>query len=214
MTNSTILRIAFHQLLDNQCTDWYTRFMSNREMLLNCALQLFAARGYDAVGVQEIVDAAGIQKPTLYHYFGSKNGLLNALLEENFAPLFAELEPAMVYAHDVKTSLESIASVYFSFSQKTSLFYRFQLALWFGAPDSEPYKAVAGYQQRQLSLLEGLFYEASLDHGNMKGREKAYAATFLGMVNTYASMGLTGSVSLEPPFVYQAVHQFMHGIFS
>ena len=29
-------------------------------------------KGYDAVGVQEIVDTAGITKPTLYYYFGSK----------------------------------------------------------------------------------------------------------------------------------------------
>ena len=30
----------------------------NRTNLLNTALQLFAARGYDAVGIQEIVEAA------------------------------------------------------------------------------------------------------------------------------------------------------------
>jgi TetR/AcrR family transcriptional regulator len=54
--------------------------MDNRSALLTHALQLFAARGYDAVGVQEIVEAAGITKPTLYHYFGSKRGLLDTLL--------------------------------------------------------------------------------------------------------------------------------------
>ena len=65
--------------------------MSNREELLNCALNLFAARGFDAVGVQEVADAAGLKKPTLYHYFGSKSGLLRTLLTENFAGLFASL---------------------------------------------------------------------------------------------------------------------------
>ena len=43
--------------------------MDNRARLLDCAQDLFAARGYDAVGVQEIVEAAGVTKPTLYHYF-------------------------------------------------------------------------------------------------------------------------------------------------
>jgi len=61
--------------------------MSNRETILACALQLFSARGYDAVGVQEIVEAVGIQKPTLYHYFGSKAGLLHSLLAR-FCPTF------------------------------------------------------------------------------------------------------------------------------
>ena len=49
--------------------------MENREKLLSCALDLFYARGYDAVGIQEIVDAAGVTKPTMYYYFGSKKGL-------------------------------------------------------------------------------------------------------------------------------------------
>jgi TetR/AcrR family transcriptional regulator len=188
--------------------------MSNRDTLLTCALQLFSTRGYDAVGVQEIVDAAGIQKPTLYHYFGSKAGLLHDLLETNFAPLFAELEKAAQYHHDVKTSLEAVANVYFNFALKNPHFYRMQLALWFGAPDSEPFKAVAGFNQRQQELLEGLFLQAAQDHGNMKDRHQAYAATFLGMINTYAALGMNGLLSLDPPLVYKAVHQFMHGIFS
>ncbi len=53
--------------------------MDNRERLLQCALDLFADRGYDAVGVQEIVDTAGVTKPTMYHYFGSKHQLLQEL---------------------------------------------------------------------------------------------------------------------------------------
>ena len=32
----------------------------------------FYMKGYDAVGVQEIVDTAGITKPTLYYYFEVK----------------------------------------------------------------------------------------------------------------------------------------------
>ena len=55
----------------------------NRTGLLHSALTLFATRGYDAVGVQEIVENAGVTKPTLYHYFGNKLGLLETLLEEN-----------------------------------------------------------------------------------------------------------------------------------
>ena len=58
--------------------------MENREMIMRCAKTLFYAKGYDAVGVQEIVDKAGVTKPTLYYYFGSKLGLLKTLIEETF----------------------------------------------------------------------------------------------------------------------------------
>ena len=58
--------------------------IDNRELLLDAALDLFYAKGYDAVGVQEIVDRAGVTKPTLYYYFGSKIGLLRNLLERGY----------------------------------------------------------------------------------------------------------------------------------
>ena len=44
------------------------------------ASRLFAERGYDATSVREIVEAAGVTKPTLYYHFGSKQGLAEALL--------------------------------------------------------------------------------------------------------------------------------------
>ena len=66
--------------------------MDNRERILQCALELFYAKGYDAVGVQEIAQKAGITKPTLYYYFGSKYGLLETLLTKHFTVLNEELE--------------------------------------------------------------------------------------------------------------------------
>ena len=41
--------------------------MDNRMNILEKALHLFYEKGYDAIGVQEIADAAGVTKPTLYH---------------------------------------------------------------------------------------------------------------------------------------------------
>ena len=48
----------------------------------------------------------------------------------------------------------------------------------------------------------------------MRGRHKAYAATFLGMINTYIGLWLNGYATLDDQLVYQAVHQFQHGIYS
>ena len=45
------------------------------------ARRLFAERGYDAVGTEEIVRAAGLTRGALYHHFGSKAELLGAVYE-------------------------------------------------------------------------------------------------------------------------------------
>ena len=188
--------------------------MNNRENLLHQALQLFASRGYDAVGVQEIASAAGIQKPTLYHYFGNKSGLLTTLLTEAFDPFFEKLELAALYQGDVSLSLRAVAAAYFSFASQNPLLYRFYLSLWFSPLGSDTFKISAVLSERQQKLMETLFSAAANQHGNMKGRQQAYAATFLGMLNTYVSLSLNGYAEFNDALIYSMLHQFMHGIFS
>jgi AcrR family transcriptional regulator len=188
--------------------------MNNRSKILACALQLFAFQGYDATGVQEIVDAAGITKPTLYHYFGSKQGLLETLLAENLAELFEALEQAADYQGDLPLTLNRIVATYFRYVRGHRPFYRMQLAMWFAPPESDAFKAVAQWNARQQRLVEEVFGRAAHDHGNLKGRQRAYAATFLGMINTYVGLALNDYIALDDELVYRAVHQFMYGIFS
>ena len=188
--------------------------MDNRANILNCALQLFASKGYDGVGVQEIVDAADITKPTLYHYFGSKGGLLEALLADYFDPFLISLEEAAVYRRDLPLTLNLLASSYFQFAEEKRMYYRMILSMWFAPVESVAYEAVSRLNDKQQELLEGVFMQASRDYGYMKGRQRAYAATFLGMIHSYIGLALNGYVRLDDELVVRAVHQFMYGIFS
>ena len=47
-----------------------------REMILHHAAELFARRGYPATSMNEVAEACGLSKPTLYHYFRDKYNLL------------------------------------------------------------------------------------------------------------------------------------------
>jgi AcrR family transcriptional regulator len=49
------------------------------ERLLAEATRLFAKQGFDRTSVQEIVEAAGVTKGAMYHYFGSKDDLLHEI---------------------------------------------------------------------------------------------------------------------------------------
>jgi AcrR family transcriptional regulator len=64
-----------------------------RERLLRAAVQIFDRKGYDAASVREIVELAGVTKPALYYHFGSKEGVLLAILrdaERQFTNLMAK----------------------------------------------------------------------------------------------------------------------------
>ncbi|HEX2187837.1 MAG TPA: helix-turn-helix domain-containing protein [Longimicrobiaceae bacterium] len=188
--------------------------MSNRTALLERALELFAGRGYDAVGVQEVCAAAGVAKPTLYHYFGSKRGLLEALLEERYAPSVARFVEFARYAGDLPRTLEEVVGAYFRFAEEEPALCRLVLALWFASPESEAAGAIAPLLEAQRRSVEDLFAAAARDHGNMRGRERTYALTLLGMVHAHVALALAGRLELDAEVARRAVHQFSHGIYS
>lgn len=188
--------------------------MDTRARLQAIALDLFAARGYDAVGVQEVVEAAGVTKPTLYHHFGNKVGLLHAVLQGPGGDWLDDLAAASAYAGDLPATLNRIVCRYFRFARRHPAFCRLVLALWFAPPDSEAAQAVAPMFARQQQTLEALFSAASRDHGNMRGRQQAYAVTFQGMIHSYVSLFLQHRTALDDALAVRAVHQFMHGIYS
>lgn len=200
--------------LDSYYTVRYTGGMDNRETLLDCALTFFSTRGYDAVGIQEIVDAAGVTKPTLYHYFSHKRGLLDALLASRFEGLLESVRAAAYYQRDLPYSLELIARTYFDAAIEDQRFFRLQLTLQYAPIDSEPNQVITPYRLEQQQILQSLFIQAVQDHGNMRGRHVMYAATFLGMIHTYIGEYLNGITTFADPFTHLAVHQFSHGIYS
>src|SRR6476469_6939424 len=58
------------------------RAKATRKALLAAARRLFTERGYDGVGTEEIVRAAGVTRGALYHHFGGKPELLDAAYEQ------------------------------------------------------------------------------------------------------------------------------------
>lgn len=194
----------------------FRRFIiDNRQNILLCALKLFASKGYDGVGVQEIVDNAGITKPTLYHYFGNKKGLLQSLINEFTAHFYLCLNEACKYEkRDIKTTLENICQSYFSFCNSNKEFYRMFLAMYYSPPESEQSQIIMEVNKKFFDKIEHVFLEAGKDHGNMKNRHTIYAFSFIGIINTYISLSLNDYLELNQDCVNKSVKQFMHGIFS
>ncbi|MDX3660015.1 TetR/AcrR family transcriptional regulator [Streptomyces sp. ID05-26A] len=53
--------------------------------IIRAAVDLLASGGRDAVTTRSVALAAGVQPPTIYRFFGDKNGLLKAVAEAGFA---------------------------------------------------------------------------------------------------------------------------------
>lgn len=55
-------------------------FDSRRTMILDKAMELFAERGFTNVSIDQIADALGVTKPTIYHYFKSKDKIVEGII--------------------------------------------------------------------------------------------------------------------------------------
>ncbi len=62
---------------------------SQREMILARAAHLFARRGYPATSMNQVAEACGLSKATLYHYYRDKYSLLVSLTDGHVSRLQA-----------------------------------------------------------------------------------------------------------------------------
>lgn len=63
-----------------------------RQHILDTARQIIVGKGYSAVGLNEILSAAGVPKGSFYHYFKSKEQFGEAMLEDYVQGYLAELD--------------------------------------------------------------------------------------------------------------------------
>jgi AcrR family transcriptional regulator len=64
-----------------------------REQLLRLGLELFGARNYDDISIDDIAEAAGISRSLLYHYFRNKRGFYVEIIRHAAAKLRERIEP-------------------------------------------------------------------------------------------------------------------------
>jgi AcrR family transcriptional regulator len=66
--------------------------LERESQILVVASEIFGTDGYGATNIQTIADRAGISKPLIYNYFGSKEGLFLACLERAGQIIIDEIE--------------------------------------------------------------------------------------------------------------------------
>jgi len=108
------------------------------DRILLSALELFASKGYDATSVREICAAAGITKPTLYHFYGSKEGVYRALVDGALEDFRHEIGRALHGPGGAVARLRRVARVYFESARARRDLLRFIFGLIHNPPSSAP----------------------------------------------------------------------------
>jgi TetR/AcrR family transcriptional regulator len=95
-----------------------------RRRLLQAAIKLFAAHGFHAVSVDQIVALARVNKRMVYHYFGSKDALFEAALSEVYKRIETVEFHAVERGRTPREKLSRLLESYFEFLDQQPEFTR------------------------------------------------------------------------------------------
>lgn len=84
------------------------RVAAKRKQILDAAIECFARHGFHSTSTAQICAAAGISPGNLFHYFPSKNAIIQAIAQHDQHDM-AELIAHFAKAKDTLTAIENIA---------------------------------------------------------------------------------------------------------
>src|SRR5512141_2402589 len=110
-----------------------------REKLYAAAAEIFARKGYAATSVQEIVLKAGVTKPALYYYFGSKEGVYQAILEKTLRDFDQRVNAVETMKGSASLRLRRLCLEIFSLMQEHLEVIRLMHSIYYGPPQGAPF---------------------------------------------------------------------------
>ena len=136
-----------------------THSTSSASRILHTALELFSKKGYDATSVREICEASGITKPTLYHFFGSKDGVYRALVDGALEGFHQEIATRVARPGAAAERLRSVARAYFEYAAREREMVRFMLSLIYSPSSAAPRTDFPAYYGGLVKLVAGVAEE-------------------------------------------------------
>lgn len=88
----------------------------SRDKLIEAAINLFSTKGFRGTSIRNIADGMGMSISNIYHYFGNKEGLLLAILENSTATLLEALEASVRDEDDPLERLKNLISTHIRLS--------------------------------------------------------------------------------------------------
>ena len=153
-----------------------TASLDTRSRLLNAAADLIAAAPGEDFSLRAVCDAVGVKMPTLYHFFGSKQGLIEAVIEHGF-DMYLSAKSSSESTGDPIQDLRTGWDAHVAFGLQNPGFY----TLMYG-------KVRPGYspeaQSRPSEILRSLTSQAEAEGRLVVGYEQAAAhilATNIGV---------------------------------
>ena len=156
---------------------------STKELIIAAAIKLFLEQGYRDSNLEDVAKVAGVTKPTVYSHFGSKHGLLLAIVQQHAEGNAQRISTSLQPSGDTAADLLQFGQVFLSrlMSQDAMRWRRLALAETIDHPEIGKAIYAAGPARVMMAMTKYLKQET------LAGRltcddPTAAAEAFIGML--------------------------------
>ena len=190
------------------------RSIETRNRILESAQARFAEHGYDATGVAELCEAAGISKGAFYHHFPSKQAVFLALLNRWMGQLDEGFQVARSDARDVSHAIDRMAELIQPILQQGQEHLPLLFEFWLQARREPAVWAAAIEPYRRYQVYFADLIRQGITEGSLKPVDPEPAAQAL--VSLAVGLLLQGVLDRERPdwarVAQASVHIYLQGL--
>jgi len=170
------------------------RSEETRNHILEVAMHLFSKTGYDATGVAEICQAAGVSKGAFYHHFPSKQAVFMALLNSYLNSIETGFNLMRQQTHAIPDSIIQMAELAGTLFQTADIHLSIFLEFWTQANhDPQVWEtAIAPYRRYQS------YFASMIQEGIKEGSLKSIDAELAGRVLVSLAIGMLMQSLFDP----------------
>jgi TetR/AcrR family transcriptional regulator len=171
--------------------------METRERILDAALASFAGRGYEATSLDALAAGLGVRKQTILYHFGTKDALLDSVIDRSAADLADALERALAKAGPGFQRVEALVKTTFRLAaRRPELLGLLREVSRLGPPATT----------RLMDALDPLieraraFLEAEMDAGNMRRQDPRLLllSSYSTVIGVATEVEVLRAVGVEP----------------
>jgi TetR/AcrR family transcriptional regulator len=183
-----------------------------RSRILLEAVRLFGQRGYGSTSVRELVEAAGVTKPTLYYHFGNKEGLFVAAANEQLDAFDLITREALAGGDDLETQLRDLLLAHVTWAAEHPDHIRFLMTCLHQVDHGQPEIDLMSLDATLVVHL-GAAFDRARSRGELVDDVDIPVAVinFLGILRGWA-LGAFHGAPIPPDFHRTVVRQYLHGI--
>jgi AcrR family transcriptional regulator len=184
-----------------------------RDEILDAAERQIRLTGYDGMSVQGLQDELGVSRGAIYHYFGSKEAILEAVIDRMTDAGMAVLDP--VAADPGMRAADKLQAVFTTAgtwkAQRSDLLLAV-LRTWYSPPnDLVRARAQSAVLARFVPLMAAIVRQG-VEEGSMDPSAPDSAAVIIGSLFTGSTDVIYGLLQdrLDGRISYEEVETFMH----